>query len=65
MTLKIAYLIISAIYQFMFLALAVLSPIYLTPNSYWWTAFGISLFILSDLGITKRVNSWGDLGKVG
>ena len=61
---KIVYIISSLISESLFLALAVFSPIYITPGYYWWTVFGIIIFFTCGLGFSLRLNSWNDFGKV-
>ncbi len=62
--LKISYMVLSAICQLSFVALAVAAPIWITPGYYWWTAFGILMMFSASIGFTKRLNSWEQMGEV-
>jgi len=63
-SLKITYMILSTITEVGFLAFAVAAPIYITPDYYWWTAFGIFMMFACSHGFTRRVNSWKDMGDI-
>jgi hypothetical protein len=56
--LKIAYLVLHCIFQMFLLYIAVWGP------SVEWTVFAIAVFILGSMGLTDRINSWGDLGQI-
>lgn len=59
---KTAYIVCSHISSTILIALAVICPIYLTVDKYWWTAFFILLYFAACYGYSKRLNSWGDFG---
>jgi Trk-type K+ transport system membrane component len=61
---KVTYLVLYTVFQLSFIALAVAAPIWITPDYYWWTAFGIGFSLLNSGGFTARVNSWKDMGHV-
>ena len=62
--LKITYLVCDLVLGLVLLALAVFSPIWITPGYYWWTAFAIILMMGQSVSYTKRLNSWDGMGKV-
>lgn len=41
-----------------YLIMAVITPIYLTPGFYYWTAGFIILFVLTAGRISDRINEW-------
>ena len=61
---KITYIICHMII-FIFLAcLAVAAPIWLTPDTYWWTAFSLTMTFVISNGFGKRLNTWEGFGFV-
>lgn len=42
---KTTYIICTLIMEIFLITLAALSPIYLTPGYYWWTAFGLAMLV--------------------
>lgn len=61
---RITYLICDLIQTLVLLALAVASPIWITPGYYWWTAFAIVILLLGSVSFAKRLNSWEGMGSV-
>ena len=59
---KITYIIMSAIVQITILA----GGAYLTHVSgpIWWVVGGVLLSLAHSYGFTKRLDSWGDMGKI-
>lgn len=55
---KVAYIWASCVGQMCVLAAAVLIPIYLTPGSYWWTAFFLLTALTDGYALAKRMNLW-------
>jgi len=63
-SLKIAYILIMTLTELAFLALAVAAPVWITPDYYWWTVFGILMMFMSSHAFSQRLNSWGDIGEI-
>ena len=63
-SLKITYMILTTISMFLFLAVAIVAPILITPGYYWWTAFCIFMIFASSHGFTSRLNTWDAMGKI-
>ncbi len=61
---RVTYLVLVTIEQLFFVLAAILTPVYITPNNYWWSIFLILLLFSSAYSFTKRVNQWGILGEI-
>ena len=56
------YIVTATIADLAVLAFSAIAPLY---GVHWgWSAFGVFLLIVGSVGFTKRVNSWGTLGKL-
>jgi len=60
---KVAYIVCSALIELAYAALMVISPLWITPGWYYWSAFWFLMLCLGSAGFTKRVNSWRDMGE--
>lgn len=60
---RVAYLWSMLVLDIVFLAIAIGTPVWVTPGYYWWTAFALLSLIGQSHAFNKRVNSWGDLGR--
>lgn len=60
---RICYMIVMMITDFVLLGVAIGAPIWLTPGYYWWTAFCIFLMFSNAVAFTNRLNSWGWVGR--
>ena len=61
---KAIYILCNFFFCLALLALAVASPVWITPGYYWWTAFGILMLFLQGSCYNKRLNSWDGMGNV-
>lgn len=61
---RITYIICSMISTFGLLAIAIATPIWVTPGQYWWTALCIFMILGSSWSFTSRVNQWPGMGEV-
>jgi hypothetical protein len=61
---KITYMILMTMSGIFNVCFAVFSPIYITPGQYWWTAFFLLCSFGGSYAFTKRVDSFGDMGKI-
>lgn len=59
---KVVYLICCSVGNIFFLLMAVITPIYLTPGYYWWTALFIFFVVSQSKNVSKRMNSWEGFG---
>ena len=57
------YLTYAFIFELILLAGAVLTPIYLTPGYYWWTAFFLMLFVATSESVGKRIDEWNEIDR--
>lgn len=61
---KITYLITQCILFMFLMLLAIITPVYFTPDNYWWSGFCVFMMFASSFGYTERLNSWGGFGCV-
>ncbi|RLA05142.1 MAG: hypothetical protein DRQ47_01895 [Gammaproteobacteria bacterium] len=52
------YLILTFLTQIIFLAGAILIPVYITPGYYYWTALLLLMFFMSGYALSQRLNKW-------
>jgi len=52
-----AYIVCSLIFKLAMICLAVASPVWITPGYYWWTAFGLTMYVAQGFAFTKRLDS--------
>ena len=62
--LRATYIVCDLIFSLALLALAVFSPVWITPGQYWWTALSIFFLLGQANSFTKRLNSWDGMGEV-
>jgi hypothetical protein len=63
-TVRITYIVCDLIFCLAMMALAIASPVWITPGVYWWTGFALFLMFAQSYAFTKRLNSWGEMGEV-
>lgn len=63
-TVRKTYLIIQLIMGIFLILFAALTPVYVTPGYYYWSAFCVFLLLSNSFAYTKRINQWGDLGEI-
>lgn len=61
---KITYIIATAIMELVFFLGMLLTPTYLTPGYYWWSFICFILLVATGAGFAQRVNGWKDMGHV-
>jgi len=57
------YLILVFLTQMIFIAIIILSPIYITPGFYWWSILFFILLLASGSKASDRINEWNHMDR--
>ena len=55
---RAAYIVCRSIEAWLLLALAVASPVWITPGRYFWTAFALGWIVTNGFSYTYRLKQW-------
>lgn len=58
--LRCTWIVCSTVSALLFLALAVIAPVWITPDNYTWTVIGLGLFVCESVGLEKRIRDWAE-----
>lgn len=57
---RTSYLVCALLFDMVMIVLAVAAPIWLTPGSYWWTAFALMCFTAASSALSSRLDKWDE-----
>mgnify|MGYP000016904759 CR=1 FL=1 len=60
---RVTYMILNAVLILSFLFAAIVTPVWITPGYYFWTAFCIFLMMAASYSFSRRFDQWGREGR--